>query len=173
MKKLIITLSGFIVACVLFVVFLYASGNIGITSKNIESDIRLSQKITDEWITDGTSSDTIAAYISYPLDKSDHTFSVYVNRPGFSFGYFFRAGGGLSLIEESIAEFTVGGFEERAFISLNKHHVCSVEVNDGIKIQKIETDSNKPFAVVLPVNAGNVTFYDINGNTVEYFNQSI
>ena len=52
-------------------------------------------------------------------------------------------------------------------------HVCSVEVDDGIKIQKIKIDCNKSFAVVLLLNAGNVTFYDINGNTVEYFNHSI
>ena len=39
---------------------------------------------------DGSISDTMAAFISYPQDKTDHTFSVYVNRPGLSFGYFFQ-----------------------------------------------------------------------------------
>ena len=165
--------SVIILVLVSFVVFLYVNDDIGITSKNIESDIRSSQKISDDWITDGTVSDTLATYISYPQDKSEHTFSVYINRPGFSFGYFFRAGGGLGLIEDYIAEFTSDGVDERAFISMNKQKVCCIEIDDGINVQKIETDSNKPFAVIFPMNAGTVTFYDINGNIVEYFKQSI
>ena len=34
-------------------------------------------------------------------------------------------------------------------------------------------DSNKPFAIVLPISAGTITFYDVNGNTVEYWNNSL
>ena len=41
----------------------------------------------DDWIVDGSVSDTMAVFISYPQDKSDHTFSIYVNRSGLSFGY--------------------------------------------------------------------------------------
>jgi hypothetical protein len=34
-------------------------------------------------------------------------------------------------------------------------------------VKTIEIDSEKPFAFILPVNAGNVTIYDINGNVIE------
>ena len=36
-----------------------------------------------------------------------------------------------------------------------------------------DIDRNKPFAIVLPINAGNITFYDVNRNTVEYWNNPL
>ena len=54
-----------------------------------------------------------------PTGKTDHTFSVYVNRPGLSFGYFFRGGGDIVEVDDYIAEFVVEGNNERAFISMN------------------------------------------------------
>ncbi len=162
-----------VLVCAIFLVFLYANSNIGITADNLEEDIRSSQKIQKTWVVDGSVSDAMAAYISYPQDKTDHTFSVYVNRPGLSFGYFFRGGGNISQVEEYIAEFTVDGFDDRAFISMNSQQVSYLEIDDGNDIRKIEIDSNKPFAIVLPINTGNISFYDINGNIVEYHNQKL
>lgn len=174
MKKVLPKLLLFIVlVCGIFLVFLYANSNIGITADNLEEDIRSSQKIQETWVVDGSVSDAMAAYISYPQDKTDHTFSVYVNRPGLSFGYFFRGGGKISQVEEYISEFTVDGFNERAFISMNSQKVSYFEIDDGNDIRKIEIDSNKPFAIVLSLNVGTLTFYDINGNIVEYHNQKL
>ena len=31
----------------------------------------------------------------------------------------------------------------------------------------------KPFAIVLPLNVGNICFYDTNGNVVEYLRQQL
>ena len=172
-KKLPIILLGVILACVLVFGFLYANNDIGKTANSLEADIRQSQKILDDWIVDGSISDTMAAFISYPQDKTDHTFSVYVNRPGLSFGYFFRGGGSLSGVDRGITEFTVEGYSERAFISMNQQQVTQLEIDDGNTIQVLDIDSNKPFAIVLPINAGTITFYDVNGNTVEYWNNSL
>ena len=146
---------------------------IGVTSSKLEADIRSSQKIKDDWTVDGSVSSTMAAYISYPQDLSDHSFSVYVNRPGLSFGYFFRGGGNLSGVQRGIAEYTVEGYNERAFISMNQQQVTQLEIDDGNTIQVLDIDSNKPFAIVLPISAGTITFYDVNGNTVEYWNNSL
>lgn len=88
-------------------------------------------------------------YISYPQDRSDHTFSVYVNRPGLSFGYFFRGGGSLSGVERGIAEFTVDGYNERAFISMNQPKAARLEIDDGNTVQIIDLNSDQPFAIVL------------------------
>lgn len=174
MKKAILkTVLGVVLACILFIGFLYANNDIGITSTNLEADIRSSQKIKADWIVEGNFSDTMAAYISYPQDMSDHTFSVYINRPGLSFGYFFRGGGGLTEVKKGIAEYTVEGYKERAFISMNQQQVSQLEIDDGNTIQLINIDSEKPFAIVLPVNAGSVTFYDANGNNVEYWNNPL
>lgn len=164
---------GIVFVCILFVGYLYANNDIGVTSTNLEADIRSSQKIKDDWTLDGSVSNTMAAYISYPQDKSAHTFSVYVNRPGLSFGYFFRGGGNLSEVQRGIVEFTVEGYNERAFISMNQQHVQQLEIDDGNAIQVIDIGSNKPFVIVLPINAGKITFYDVNRNTVEYWNNPL
>lgn len=74
---------GVVLACILFVCFLYTNNEIGVTSSKLEADIRSSQKIKDDWTVDGSVSSTMAAYISYPQDLSDHSFSVYVNRQDF------------------------------------------------------------------------------------------
>ena len=169
MKKIVLkTVIGILLVCSLFVGFLYISSDIGIASGNPETDIRSSQKIKEDWAIDGSVSDTMAAYISYPQDKSDHTFSVYVNRPGLSFGYFFRGGGSLSGVERGIAEFTVDGYNERAFISMNQPKAARLEIDDGNTVQIIDLNSDQPFAIVLPANAGVIHFYDGNGNPVNY-----
>ena len=51
--------------------------------------------------------------------------------------------------------------------------VTQLQIDDGNSIQGISIDSNKPFAIVLPINAGTITFYDVNGNTVEYWNNPL
>ena len=174
MKKHIVKIVlALVLVCVVFVGILYGNNCFGISGSKIESDIRASQKIQENWTVDGIVSDSVAAFISYPQDKSDHTYSVYVNRPGFSFGYFFRGGGDIVAVEDFISEFTVEGYNERAFISLNCQKVDRLEIDDGSEIQVIDIDSDEPFAIVLPMNAGNITFYDIDGNIVAYSNNPL
>lgn len=173
MKKLLKMLLGVGFACILGFGFLYVNNNIGKTANSLEADIRQSQKVSDDWTVDGSISDTMAAFISYPQDKTGHSFSVYVNRPGLSFGYFFRGGGNIVAVDNSIAEFVVEGYTERAFISMNIPNVAQLEIDDGNNVQVIDIDSSKPFAIVLPLNAGNICFYDTNGNIVEYLRQPL
>ena len=162
-----------IIVCTLFVLFLYINNDIGIASSKLENEIRKSQKIEESWTVDGSFTDTMASFISYSPDKSNYTFSVYVNRAGLSFGYFFRGGGSHINISEHIAAFSVDGYDERAFISMNSQNVQRVEIDDGNDIKIIDIDSSKPFAIVLPINAGIINFYDVNGNTVEYFKEPL
>lgn len=168
-NKLAKIVFSILLLCIAFVGFLYLNNDIGVPKYRLESDIRISQKIDADWVVDGNVSDTMAAFISYPEDMTDHTFSVYVNRPGLSFGYFFRGGGDLTGMNAGITEYTVEGYKERAFISMNRQQVERLEVDDGNSIQVIDIDSNKPFAIILPVNAGGIVFYDVDGNTVEFW----
>ena len=110
----------------------------------------------------------MAAFISYPPDKSDHVFSVYVNRQGLSFGYFFRDGGTIESVKEGIAERTYDGCDERVFISMNTQDVALLRIDDGKEIQEVSIDSKKPFAIVVPANADSITFYDMRGNIVKF-----
>ena len=67
MKKAFLKITlGVVLVCILFVGFLYANNDIGVASTNLEADIRSSQKIKNDWTVDGSVSDTMAAYISYP-----------------------------------------------------------------------------------------------------------
>ena len=176
-KKLPKTVFYIALICFVFGIFLFigifAANNIGVSAKNIEADIRSSQKIADDWSVEGSISDNMAAYISYPEDKSDHTFSLYVTHSDLSFGYFFRAGGSVYEIEEGVCEFNVSSCNENAYISMNRQSINKLEANYKNGLQVIDIDSDKPFAVILPANAGNVTFYDINGNTVKCISRSM
>ena len=70
-------------------------------------------------------------------------------------------------------ECTVDGYNERAFISLNNQKVNHLEIDDGDLIKTIDIDSSKPFAIVLPVNAGSLTFYDVDGTVIDFWNNSL
>lgn len=162
-------IAGGLLACAAFVGALYLDHDIGVRRSKLEEDIRMSQKIKEDWAVEGAASDTVAAYISYPPDRSDHTFSVYVNRSGLSLGYFFRAGGSLSGVDEGIAAYTIEGYGERAFISMNKQGAERLEIGDGNSVEKIEIDGSKPFAIVLPANVGTITFYDGDENEIPFW----
>lgn len=109
----------------------------------------------------------MSAMIFYSSDLRNNTFSIYINRPGISIGYFFRAGGSPIETDGYISEYHIEGCEECAFISSNKQRVNKVEIDDGKRIKSINIDSEKPFALILPVNAGSVTIYDIKGTILK------
>ena len=169
MKKGILLI---VCAIAVFAVFLFAvsfaMNNIGVSPEKLEKDIRCSQKIDDSWTVTGSVYEGMAAYISYPEDKSDHTFSVYLKQSGLSYGYFFRSGGSIGEIDDGIKEFTFEGCNELALISMNTQKVARLEIDDGIEIKAVELDSEKPFAVVLDKNEGEFRFYDADGKAVEY-----
>ena len=53
MKKIFLKIViGVVLACILFVCFLYTNNEIGVTSSKLEADIRSSQKIKDDWTVD-------------------------------------------------------------------------------------------------------------------------
>lgn len=167
MKK-VMKYAGVIAALILMAILvLYISNDIGIPKASIERDARTSQAIVGDWQAAKETTQTMSAMIFYSDDLNEHTYSIYVNRPGLSFGYFFRAGGSVSETEQGVAEFHMEGYNERAFISMNKQQINKVEIDDGSSVKTIEIDSEKPFAFILPVNAGNITIYDRYGNVIE------
>lgn len=82
-------------------------------------------------------------------------------------GLFFRAGGTVSKIEEKFVSFSVEGYNEIVYLSMNKQNVTSIVVDDGSNKNIFAVDNAKPFVFVLPNNAGNVLFYNIHGEIVE------
>lgn len=165
--------STIIIACLLAVFLIiegvfYVMSNIGETAESVEKDARTSQKISDSWLVAKDISDTLAAMVFYPEDKTDCTLSVYIHKNGPSFGYFFRYGGSVLGIEKSIVQLTPQNGTESAFVSMNKVQAAKVEIKSEDSVETFELDSSKPFAIILQ-NKGEITFYDINGEIIEIY----
>ena len=99
LKKYITTIS--IVIFLTFII-LISQSKIGVLKDNIEKDARKAHKIPEEWITAKDVNNNLGSLLFYSEDLSNFTFSIYQNKPGLSFGYFFRLGGGLPEISEEI-----------------------------------------------------------------------
>ena len=172
---------AFVFVLTLFLGFRFANTGIGaliqldpgIPASRLEADIRKEQKIPDDWTVEGNASNTMAAYVSYSPDKSSHTASVYVDRPGISSGYFFRFSGPASTASRDITAFTVKDYTEAAFISMNIKQVFEIEIGDGDNIRAINVDPDKPFAIILPLNEGSIRFYNLDGKLIDYHKQVI
>ena len=53
-----------------------------------------------------------------------------------------------------------------ALISMNKENISRIELDNGVEVTTISVDPEKPFAVVIPMNCGSVTLFDINDTIV-------
>lgn len=153
--------------------FLYFNSDIGTARSKIEKEARFAHKVDDRWQVIKSTTDTMSAMLFYNSDFDDHTFSIYVNRKGLSFGYFYRGGGSLSVDDNHIAKYHVEGYQEMAYISINKQQVIKIEIDDGNIVETIDIDNTKPFSVIFPNNSGIIKFYDINGDSIEPFSISL
>ena len=169
MKSPFKILFGICAIGMMFIIINFIVNDIGVSKSNIVADIQVQQYLPDDWIMLGEISDEMAAYISYSPDKSDYTYSLYINPSGLSIGYFFRAGGDLMGIGKYIQGFSLKDYSEIAFISMNELDVERVEIKKDNKVEILELDSSDPFAIVLSKSAENITFFDINNNVVDYF----
>lgn len=167
MKSILKYLGIFLGILMIMFVILYFNNDIGINKTNIEREALISQKIPTDWEVCKDETGSLVSMLFYDNKIENHIFSIYVNRKGLSFGYFFREGGSLGGMLDNIVEFNIEGFNEKIYMSTNKNEVCKIELNDGSTIKVIDIDSTKPFTVILPTNLGTVTIYDVNGNIVE------
>ena len=166
MKKVIV-ITAIVVAVAVGILF--ATDAFGISANNLEEDARKNQRIGIEWAVSKSINEKLGAMIFYNDTLDSHIFSIYVKRGGLSFGYFFRAGGSDSQIANGIREFnfpTPYDINGSALISMNKDNVVRIEIDNDVEIIVINVDPNKPFAVVIPINPGSVTLYDVDDNIV-------
>lgn len=167
-KKLSDIIVAIVLGCLLLAAFIYSTDILGIPKSQLEKDIRSQQKISDDWTVEGTVSDQMAIYLSYPADQSRYDYSFYLNRPGLSFGYFFCIGSSTNKTDNLVGELVINGCTDRAYFSMNLSKVARAEISDGSNVETIALDSDKPFTLILPVNEEKtVTFYDVDGNIVE------
>lgn len=160
-KYIISSISAFFL--VLFL--LISQGNIGVSKANIENNARKGHNIPEEWITEKYVNNYLGALLFYSQDLSNFTFSIYQNRPGLSFGYFFRLGGGGPEISDGILKVTSNAYGD-IFLSLNNVQVSKIEINDGVHKKEILIENSKPFTVIIPENSGEIKFYDNDGHLI-------
>lgn len=153
-----------IIIIMVFILFylLYFNNDIGAFKSNIEKNARSSQKIDDNWEVAKSTTDSMSAMLFYDKDINDYTFSIYVNKRGLSFGYFFRGGGSTNVENEGIAQYQVEGYQEKAYLSMNHQEVVRIEIDNGNMIETIDIDHTKPFSIILPDGIGSIRFYDVN-----------
>lgn len=151
----------------IFVILLILNANdvFGLPAGRLEQDARMSQKIDPAWEVSKAIDDKIGALLFYNEQMDNHVFSIYLNRPGFSYGYFFYSGGGIGEIMDGVAEFTYAENKGSALLSMNKLKISKIEFGNE-KIDPIEVDPSKPFAVIIPENCYSFTMYDRNGKEI-------
>jgi len=156
---------GMLVLIAIITIFLLNSDVFGVSAAQIEQDARVSQAIDNEWAVSKASNQKLCAMIFYNDAQDDYTVSIYINRIGFSFGYFFFYGGGAAGIMDGVHEFDYDIYGS-ALISMNKENISRIELDNGVEVTTISVDPEKPFAVVIPMNCGSVTLFDINDTIV-------
>ena len=106
MKKRLKLMITVVVSALFIYLLLYSSGILGVSAIKIEQDARSSQHIDKSWSVEKAVSDNMGVMIFYDEQSDESVFSIYLNRKGFSFGYFFNAGGSVGAIADGVAEFT-------------------------------------------------------------------
>lgn len=153
-----------VVVSAFFVYLLYSSGILGIPASKLEQDARSSQHIDESWSVKKEVSNKIGAMIFYDEQSDESVFSIYLNRNGFSFGYFFYAGGSVGAIADGIAEFTYSDYGS-ALLSMNHDKVEKI-VFGNQNLSPISVDPMDPFAIILPDNCESFSLYDVNGKSI-------
>ncbi len=157
-----------IISIVIVFLILNASGIFGVPVDRLEQDARKNQKIDASWDVSKAENDEIGALLFYSKQADKFVFSIYLNRPGLSYGYFFRSGGAIGDIMDGVAGFSYDS-NGTALISMNKPQIKKIEFGNE-KISTIEVDPLKPFAVTIPKNCDSYAMYDINGETIPVTN---
>ena len=169
MKRFLKYVSILLAVPLLILLFLRMNNDLGIPKEQILADALESHAIDSSWLhTPVSTTDRMAAMLFYSPDKDDFTFSIYVNRPGFSFGYFFRGGGTIVEVQDYVAEFMVEGYTARAYVSMNAQGICSAEYSSSKGRELMKIDPTEPFALVFDGNQ-DVKFFDASGTLIEAF----
>lgn len=140
---------------------------IGISSSYVEEDARKNQRIPDSWEVVQSHTDELYALLFYdPNNRDAYAYSLYVNKKGLSFGYFFHSGGDLSGISDTSIYYVYGN-KGRVLVSLNKQRIQKIERDNGER-GVLEVDVDKPVIVTFPVDSGIIDLYDETGKEVLY-----
>jgi hypothetical protein len=143
-------------------------GVIGTRKNGLEYNARKSQSIEDSWVSIKDTNNDMAALLFYDKALDEHTYAIYLNKPGFSYGYFFSRGGSLSTVDEGIQGFS--SEKGMVLISMNKKKVSQIKLENDTTVEIIKVDSEKPFVVLVPSTMEKTSLFDDQGNNVSIDN---
>lgn len=160
--------AGIVLIILLAFLIVWQADVLGVSRGRLEQDARKKQNIENGWEVVQAVNDDICAMLFYDAEKKDCAYSIYLSREGMSFGYFFGQGGSDAYMTEGVKGVI---FENKgiALLSMNNDRVSKIEVGDSGSPEVISVDPEKPFAVVLPIDCGEITIYDVQENIVTLY----
>lgn len=159
---------GILVIILLAFVIIWNANIIGVAAGSLEKDAREEQNIAGDWEMAQAVNDDLCAMLFYDEETRDYTYSIYMKKEGTAYGYFFSQGGKDAYIGEGVRGMI---FDDRgiALLSMNEDKVCKIEVDNGVTEKTMEIDPVKPFVVVIPINSGEITMYNSQGDVVSLY----
>ena len=155
MKKII-----YLIFCLLFFVGCHSK----LAKEEVIMDARSSQKIDENWLVKSVETDELVAMLFYSEDQTNHTFSIYVNDG--ENDYRFVRGGSLLAYDDEVQRYAVDGNSYQVFISMNQAKITKYKIDNLCNAQETSVNKLEPFVVVLPLDSGDVSFYDQDGNKI-------
>lgn len=150
----------------LVLIFLYNNSAIGTYKTNVEKDARVSQKISDHWQVAKAETKNISSMLFYDDSEEKYNISIYINKQGLSFGYFFRYGAAGRNVNDDLV-LKMEEFDEKVYVSMNKQQIAKIEISTKNSVETMDIDNSKPFTIILPVNCDILKMYDIDGKNIE------
>ena len=169
MKNKVLFIVGMLtIVCLVLGICLY--GNVGISAKAVEKDARKSQQVDTSWQVIQKKDKKLIAMLFYDKSKKNHTFSIYQNWDGYSFGYFFVSGGGSGDIELDVDAFPCGN-KGIVIMSMNKQKIARMIIEWNNQTKTVNIDDKNPFVQIVPPNCKNIILYDVDGKIVPQDNK--
>ncbi len=161
-------LCGIVVMILLAFLIIWQADILGVSAGRLEEDARENQQIDSDWkVVQGMNED-MCAMLFYDEDKDSCAYSIYLTREGFSFGYFFGKGGTDAYMRDNVEAVV---FEDMgiALLSLNQDKVCKIVIGDEAEENVIQVNPEEPFAIILPIDCGEITMYDAQESVVTLY----
>lgn len=161
--KLAMILGAVVIVFLTFAVVSKA-GIIGVSRDNLEGEARKSLQLDSSWGMAQDIGDELCAMLFYDSERTQFKYSVYMKGESLSYGYFVWEEGAYPFEEDSVHGFL---YEEKAIalLSPNRDEIEKIVAGD----QEIHVNPLNPFVLVLPVDCGEITIYDVVGDVVAMY----
>lgn len=155
---------GAVVIVFLAAAIVSKAGIIGISRGRLEENARKTQDIDSSWRVAQDANDGLCAMLFYDADRENYKYSVYLAGENLSYGYFLRDGGIYPFVEEGVHGLI---YEDRgiALLSPNEEEISRIVLSN----RTIDVNPDEPFAVVLPIDCGEIALYDRQGSIVTFY----